>query len=50
MVELLEMFFKGMLTDIMVLKEYHNKGVGKLIVTSLIKKLEETVKKEIVFN
>lgn len=35
---------KGMLTDIMVLKEYQNKGVGKLIVTSLIKELENMVK------
>ena len=34
---------KGMLTDIMVLKEYQNKGVGKLIVTSLIKELNNTV-------
>ncbi len=34
---------KGMLTDIMVLKEYQNKGVGKLIVTSLIKELEDMV-------
>ena len=34
---------KGMLTDIMVLKEYQNKGVGKLIVTSLIKELEYMV-------
>lgn len=35
---------KGMLTDIMVLKDYQNKGVGKLIVTTLIKELEEFVK------
>ena len=34
---------KGMLTDIMVLKEYQNKGVGKLIVKSLIKELEDMV-------
>ena len=34
---------KGMLTDIMVLKEYQNKGVGKLIVTSLIKELNNMV-------
>ena len=34
---------KGMLTDIMVSKEYQNKGVGKLIVTSLIKELENMV-------
>ena len=34
---------KGMLTDIMVLKEYQNRGVGKLIVTSLIKDLEDLV-------
>jgi GNAT superfamily N-acetyltransferase len=35
---------KGMLTDIMVLKEYHKKGVGKLIVTSLINELDSMVK------
>ena len=35
---------KGMLTDIMVLKEYQRKGVGKLIVTSLMKELEAMVK------
>ena len=35
---------KGMLTDIMVLKEYHGKGVGKLVVSSLLNKLEEIVK------
>ena len=34
---------KGMLTDIMVLKEYQNKGIGKMIVTSLIKELENMV-------
>lgn len=34
---------KGMLTDIMVLKEYQGKGIGKLIVTSLIKELENKV-------
>lgn len=34
---------KGMLTDIMVLKEYQNKGIGKLIVTSLIKELDNLV-------
>lgn len=30
---------KGMLTDIMVKKEYHGKGVGKLIVTNLINEI-----------
>ena len=35
---------KGMLTDIMVLNEFQGKGVGKLIVTSLIKELENMVK------
>ena len=30
---------KGMLTDIMVLKEYQSKGIGKIIVTSLINEL-----------
>lgn len=35
---------KGMLTDIMVIKDYQNKGVGKIIVTSLINELEKTVK------
>jgi len=32
---------KGMLTDIMVLKEYQNNGVGKIIVSSLIGELEK---------
>ena len=41
---------KGMLTDIMVSKEYQNKGVGKLIVTSLIKKLEDRVKENECFQ
>ena len=35
---------KGMLTDIMVKRAYQSKGVGKLIVTTLIKKLEDKVK------
>lgn len=35
---------KGMLTDVMVLKEYQGKGVGRLIVTTLIKNLEDSVK------
>ena len=35
---------KGMLTDIMVLKEYQGKGVGKLILTSLINKLNNMIK------
>jgi len=30
---------KGMLTDIMVKKEYHGKGIGKLIVTNLINEI-----------
>jgi len=30
---------KGMLTDIMVKKDYHGKGIGKLIVTNLIKEI-----------
>jgi GNAT superfamily N-acetyltransferase len=30
---------KGMITDVMVRKEYQGKGVGKLVVTSLIDKL-----------
>lgn len=29
---------KGMLTNIMVKKEYHSKSIGKLIVTNLINK------------
>ena len=33
-----------MLTDIMVLKEYQNKGVGKMIVTSLISELDNQIK------
>ena len=35
---------KGMLTDIMVSPNYQKKGVGKLVVTSLIKELENMVK------
>ena len=30
---------KGMLTDIMVKKEYHGRGIGKIIVTTLINKI-----------
>lgn len=36
---------KGMLTDVMVLKEYQGKGVGRLIVTNLINKLDSMVLK-----
>lgn len=32
---------KGMLTDIIVSKEYHGRGIGKLIVTTLIQKLTD---------
>jgi GNAT superfamily N-acetyltransferase len=35
---------KGMLTDIMVYKEYQGKGVGKIIVTTLLKELTDMVK------
>lgn len=35
---------KGMLTDIMVLPSYHGKGIGKLIVTTLLDKLKKSVK------
>jgi GNAT superfamily N-acetyltransferase len=35
---------KGVLTDVMVRDNYQGKGVGKLIVTTLIKNLEESVK------
>ena len=35
---------KGMLTDIMVMKEYQNKGIGKIIVTTLISKLNDQIK------
>jgi len=35
---------KGMLTDIMVVKEYQNQGVGKIIVTTLIAELEKQIK------
>ena len=35
---------KGMLTDIMVDPSYQHQGVGKLIVTTLIEKLESSVK------
>lgn len=41
---------KGMLTDIMVIKEYQNKGVGKLMVTSLIRKLEKQIKEGELFQ
>ncbi len=34
---------KGMLTDIIVSKAYHGKGIGKLIVTTLIKELNKTL-------
>ena len=32
---------KGMLTDIMVSKKHQQKGIGKIIVTTLIKEIEE---------
>ena len=35
---------KGILTDIMVLSEYQGKGVGRLIVTALINRLDTLVK------
>ena len=35
---------KGMLTDIMVMKQYQSKGIGKLIVTGLLNKLYERIK------
>lgn len=35
---------KGMLTDVMVIREYQNKGVGKMIVLSLIKELYKLIK------
>lgn len=35
--------YKGMLTDVMVKKEYQKMGVGTLIVKSLIEKLEDFV-------
>lgn len=35
---------KGMLTDIMVIKEYQNKGIGKIIVTTLINELFSKLK------
>ena len=35
---------KGMLTDIMVMKKYQGKGIGKLIVTGLLNKLDEWIK------
>ena len=41
---------KGMLTDIMVLSKYHNMGVGKLIVTSLIKELEDMIRENECFQ
>lgn len=41
---------KGMLTDIIVSKEYHNKGVGKLIVTTLIKELTDMLEEGELFQ
>lgn len=35
---------KGMLTDIMIVPNYQGKGIGKIIVTSLIKELTNMVK------
>lgn len=35
---------KGILTDIMVRYGYHGKGIGKLVVINLIKRLEESIK------
>ena len=35
---------KGMLTDVMVRKEYHHQGVGKLVVTTLIERLRDFIK------
>lgn len=41
---------KGMLTDIMVMTEYQNKGVGKMIVTSLITELKNQINKGELFQ
>ena len=41
---------KGMLTDIMVKKEYHGKGIGKLIVTNLIKEITNSLEEGELFQ
>lgn len=41
---------KGMLTDIMVSNKYQGKGIGKLIVTTLIEKLTEKLKEGELFQ
>lgn len=41
---------KGMLTDIIVSNKYHKKGVGKLIVTTLIKKLTDSLEEGYLFQ
>ena len=35
---------KGVLTDIMVRKDYQGLGIGKIVVTTLIKNLEDSIK------
>jgi len=42
--------YKGMLTDILVKKEYQKKGVGKLIVTNLINELRDYIKEGDLFQ
>lgn len=34
---------KGMLTDVMIMKEYQGKGIGKLIITTLIEKIKDNL-------
>ncbi|MBQ3020817.1 MAG: GNAT family N-acetyltransferase [Bacilli bacterium] len=41
---------KGMLTDIIIRPEYQGKGIGKIIVTSLIKQIENKLEENEVFQ
>jgi len=41
---------KGMLTDIMVKKDYHGKGIGKIIVTTLIEEIEKSLEEGELFQ
>ncbi len=42
--------YKGMLTDIMIKNEYQGKGVGKLIVTSLIQEIYNSLDEGDIFQ
>lgn len=45
-----DLTLKGMLTDIIVKKDYHGKGIGKLIVTSLINEITDTLQEGDLFQ